>query len=69
MLEPTPTKMSEPPPPDLSRVKLHFKAVGNAPIMRKAKFMIGGKRCRAFYIFLYISLAARPCSFRIYERK
>lgn len=42
MLEPTPTKMSEPPPPDLSRVKLHFKAVGNAPIMRKAKFMIGG---------------------------
>ncbi|EGB12519.1 hypothetical protein AURANDRAFT_9220, partial [Aureococcus anophagefferens] len=29
-------------PPKPSKIKLHFKAVGNAPIMRKMKFHISG---------------------------
>ncbi|KAH8097281.1 hypothetical protein JL720_168 [Aureococcus anophagefferens] len=31
-----------PEPPKPSKIKLHFKAVGNAPIMRKMKFHISG---------------------------
>ena len=31
-----------PEPPKPNKIKLHFKAVGNAPIMRKMKFHISG---------------------------
>mmetsp|Transcript_12553 Transcript_12553/g.39850 ORF Transcript_12553/g.39850 Transcript_12553/m.39850 type:complete len:102 (+) Transcript_12553:65-370(+) len=45
----------------VTKVKIHFKAVGNAPIMRKKTFMINGKeKFRALEVFLRNELGVPP---------
>ena len=39
--QPAPAPAAEPPPPP-ERVKLHFKAVGSAPLLRRAKLTVNG---------------------------